>query len=70
MPAHSHTAGTYDGYMIDNTGFATGGSSQCVRANISSRSASTRIKTNNVGSGGAHNNIPPYWAVYIWRRTT
>lgn len=28
------------------------------------------INTENVGGSKAHNNIPPYQTVYVWRRTT
>ena len=27
------------------------------------------ITTNTTGGGGAHNNMPPYVAVNIWKRT-
>nr|DAP26000.1 MAG TPA: Baseplate structural protein [Caudoviricetes sp.] len=26
-------------------------------------------KTESVGGGEAHNNMPPYLAVYVWKRT-
>jgi hypothetical protein len=27
-------------------------------------------QTSDAGGGGAHNNMPPYYTVYMWRRVT
>ena len=68
MPSHRHTAGTYDGaYSLDNQGFGNG-NTQGVRINMSSSTSSIRIQTNFEGGGQAHNNMPPYLAVYCWVR--
>lgn len=57
MPAHSHGL-----YASDMTG--TGGN--VFRYGEYSQRT---VQSKSTGGGAAHNNMPPYLAVYVWKRT-
>lgn len=61
MPNHRHW-GVYrpDWYLAGETGQASG---------VSNGASDNQLYTDAVGGGQAHNNMPPYIAVYIWQRT-
>ena len=63
MPAHTHTGKVY------NTDGHYSGSMHETRAWSDTSGTSELQITNSVGGNGAHNNMPPYLAVYIWKRT-
>ena len=67
MPAHNHrdVTGTNDANRIK-----IGGNSGSDEGILYSTGFNEWISTENtVGGNQAHNNLPPYMAVYMWRRT-
>ena len=70
MPSHSHAINTYDGRNLDTS---AGYWFHLIITPNSSRSADvpTGVEPHlsSTGGGQAHNNMPPYKAVYVWQRT-
>lgn len=60
IPSHNHMYNTYD-----TTIYSFGGSEISVYMNTRGTSAGTEMR----GGGQAHNNMPPYLAVKVWKRT-
>lgn len=61
MPAHNHTF-----TPVDSDGAAV---IHAISDGYGNRFASTAMPTDSAGGGQSHNNMPPYLAVYAWKRT-
>lgn len=63
MPSHSHR---FDVYSTEGAG---GFRETLARGNNNTGEVDWRgASTQNIGGGQAHNNMPPYLAVYMWKR--
>ena len=62
MPSHKHKV-----YQVANATISAGSGSNILFAG--ENWAQGTIETQATGGGSAHNNMPPYLAVYVWKRT-
>jgi uncharacterized repeat protein (TIGR02543 family) len=60
IPSHSHQTGIQDGKAMNYT--------DGTRSAVVLYDQTTGLYTNSTGGGQAHNNMPPYTQVSIWRR--
>ena len=77
MPSHTHfqqfqSDTDYVGVHVKN--YNSGGSIQGVQPSNGTRrnniaSSAVRVSTVSAGGSAAHENMPPYLAVYVWKRT-
>lgn len=67
MPAHKH--GVKSGSANGNNSGIWAWTDHQVPANDAAANYRYLDAMNNEGGGKAHNNMPPYLAVYVWRRT-
>lgn len=67
MPSHTHNFDSLTRYDISSSGHAAVGSDDY--SEYGDKWHKNQYHTSSVGEGDAHENRPPYMAVYIWRRT-
>ena len=68
MPSHKHTGIEYDnGNSVSLS--ESGNTGYNISWNTAGNSTRSDLQTNSTGGSKAHNNMPPYLVVYMWKRT-
>lgn len=64
LPAHKHSANSIG---ISSSGYSSSGYS-AMRSDNHSQLGDFRTQVSDAGGNMPHNNMPPYLAVYVWKR--
>ena len=67
MPAHAHTEN--GAVMVWNTTIGNVGADPSRKEMVAAGAVTPSVATSSIGGGQAHNNMPPYYGAYIWRKT-
>ena len=67
IPAHAHTEN--GAVMVWNTKIGNVGADPARKEMASAALVSPALNTGSTGGGQSHNNMPPYYGAYVWRRT-